>query len=69
MPKKGKSVLKCNYRENYMEVLFVKIDTCHSNPKTSSTAKMNNEQPVFIHYLCIVCLILQKPNIKEVKLV
>ena len=48
MPEKGKSILKFNYRENSMKILFViyeslleKTDTCHSNLKKSTPVKMS----------------------------
>ena len=49
MPKKGKIILKYNYGENSVKIVFIiytdieslleRIDTCHSNPKSSSKVK------------------------------
>ena len=52
MPKEDNSILKYNHREKSMSALFIifadaesfleKIDTCYSNCKKSSAAKINN---------------------------
>ena len=55
MPKEYNKVLKYNHVEKYMKVSFViyadvkslleKINTCHNNPKKSSTTKINKHIP------------------------
>ena len=51
MPKEDNKLLKYNYGEKFMKVPFIifakleslleKINTCHNNPKKSSTTKIN----------------------------
>ena len=55
MPKKDNKILKYNHGEKYMKVPFIiytdleslleKINTCHNNPKTSPTTKINKHTP------------------------
>ena len=64
MPKKDNKILKYNHREKSMKVPFIiyadleslleKMNTCHNNPKKSSTTKINIHTPsgysIFTHW-------------------
>ena len=64
MPEKDNKILKYNYGEKSMKVLFIiyadleslleKINTCHNNPEKSSTTKINKHAPsgysLFTHF-------------------
>ena len=44
MPKKDNIILNYNHRKNSMKApynIYADIDACHSNPKKSSTTKIN----------------------------
>ena len=55
MPKENNKILKYNHGEKSMKVSFIiyadlesfleKINTCHNNPKKSSTTKINKHAP------------------------
>ena len=55
MPKEDNKILKYNHRERSMKVPFIiyadlesfleKINSCHNNPKKSSTTKINKHTP------------------------
>ena len=82
MPKEDNKILKYNHGEKSMKISFIinadmdclleKIDTCHNNPKTSSTTKITKHYWLFIiYYLHIVQLMQQKIDLIniEVKIV
>ena len=66
MPKQDNKILKYNHGENSMKVPFIiyshlesfleKINTCHNNPKKSSTTKINehksSDYSLFTHCSC-----------------
>ena len=46
IPEKDNKILKYNYGEKSMKVPFIiYADTCHNNPKKSSTTKINKHTP------------------------
>ena len=55
MPKEDNEILKYNHGEKSMKVPFIiyadleslpeKMNTCHNNPKKSSTTKINKQTP------------------------
>ena len=63
MPEEDNKILKHNHGEKSMKVLFIiysdleslleKMNTCHNNPKKSSTVKINkhtsSRHPLFTH--------------------
>ena len=59
MPEKDNKILKYNQGEKSMKVSFIiytdleplleKINTCHNNPKKSSTTIMNKHASLFTH--------------------
>ena len=72
MPKEFNKILKYNHQEKSTKVPFIfyadlkslleKMNTCHNNPKKSSTTKINIHLLV-IHCLHTIHLIQQKINL------
>ena len=70
MPKKDNKILKYNHGEKSIKVPFIiyadiesllkKMNTCHNNPKKTSTTKMNKHTPPGYSLLHIVHLIKQR---------
>ena len=73
MPKEYNDILKHNHGEKSMKVPFIayadserllkKVDTYHNNPEKSSTTKKISINPLVVHCLNIVRLMLQKINL------
>ena len=55
MPNKNNKILKCNYGDKSMKVVFIiyakleslieKMSSCYNNPEKSSTTKINEHTP------------------------